>query len=244
MSEANNFIFVYPNYRVNAFGFLPGAEIAADRKSDFNPGLLDQQESLIWTHKYIKQFGGDPTTVTIWGQSAGGGSVVAQVIASGGKTNPPLFSKALASSPSWPKKYRYNAPEAQNAYDTMAELSGCASKNSLACLKSVDVQTIRWTRTPAQTRHMKGRKKSKHGVVVGSIMKLGCIYSRYFAGRMCPETKSAHVSNNMEERVILLLSRRSLGRTLQLIRCSGNISRDVLVVAATLINSCILSFTS
>ncbi|OBT55213.1 hypothetical protein VE04_05146 [Pseudogymnoascus sp. 24MN13] len=35
VSEANNFIFVYPNYRVNAFGFLPGAKIAAD-KSDFN----------------------------------------------------------------------------------------------------------------------------------------------------------------------------------------------------------------
>lgn len=120
----------------------------------------------------------------------------------------------------------------------MAELTGCAGKNSLACLKSVDVQTIQWTRTPAQTRHIKGRKKSKHGVVVGSIMKLGCIYSRYFAGRMCPETKSAHLSNNnglnIEERVILLLSRRSLGRTLQLIRYSGNISRDVLVVAATL----------
>ncbi|KFY76095.1 hypothetical protein V499_04110 [Pseudogymnoascus sp. VKM F-103] len=41
VSEANNFIFVYPNYRVNAFGFLPGAKIAADRKSDFNLGLLD-----------------------------------------------------------------------------------------------------------------------------------------------------------------------------------------------------------
>ncbi|OBT69896.1 hypothetical protein VE03_00662 [Pseudogymnoascus sp. 23342-1-I1] len=143
VSEANNFIFVYPNYRVNTFGFLPGKEIAASPTSDLNPGLLDQQAALIWTNKYIEQFGGDPKNVSIWGQSAGGGSVVAQVIANGGKTHPPLFSRALASSPFWPKAYKYNEPEAQNLYDTMAKLTGCAGKNSLACLKAVDVQTLR-----------------------------------------------------------------------------------------------------
>ncbi|KFY70392.1 hypothetical protein V499_09209 [Pseudogymnoascus sp. VKM F-103] len=143
VSESNNIIFVYPNYRVNTFGFLPGREIAASKTSDLNPGLLDQQAALIWTHKYIKQFGGDPKNVSIWGQSAGGGSVVAQVIANGGKTHPPLFTKALASSPFWPKAYKYNEPEAQALYDTMAKLTGCEGKNSLACLKAVDVQTLR-----------------------------------------------------------------------------------------------------
>ena len=96
---------------VNAFGFLPGAEIAADPASDLNPGLLDQEAALIWTNKYIEKFGGDASNVTIWGQSAGAGSVVAQVIANGGRTNPPLFSKALTSSPFWPKTYNYDAPE-------------------------------------------------------------------------------------------------------------------------------------
>jgi hypothetical protein len=93
VSDENNFIFVYPNYRVNAFGFLPGKEIASSPTSDLNPGLLDQQASLIWTNKYIEAFGGDPKNVSIWGQSAGAGSVVAQVIANAGNTNPPLFSK-------------------------------------------------------------------------------------------------------------------------------------------------------
>jgi carboxylesterase type B len=143
VSTSNNFIFVYPNYRVNAFGFLPGAEVGADSKSDLNAGLLDQQAALQWTNKYIEKFGGDPKNVTIWGQSAGGGSVVAQVIANGGKTNPPLFSKALASSPFWPKTYHYAAPEAQWIYDTMVNLTGCAGPESLKCLKAVDVQTIR-----------------------------------------------------------------------------------------------------
>lgn len=81
--------------------------------------------------------------MSIWGQSAGAGSVVAQVIANGGQTNPPLFSKALASSPFWPKTYEYDAPEAQAIYDSLANMAGCAGPESLKCLKSVDVQTIR-----------------------------------------------------------------------------------------------------
>ena len=83
VSASNDIVFVYPNYRVNAFGFLPGSEIASSPTSDLNPGLLDQQAALIWTREYIAQFGGDPGDVTIWGQSAGAGSVVAQAIATG-----------------------------------------------------------------------------------------------------------------------------------------------------------------
>jgi hypothetical protein len=69
--------------------------------------------------------------------------VVAQVIANGGKTNPPLFSKALASSPFWPKTYRYDSREAQAIYDSFAKLAGCTGPGSLACLKRADVQTLR-----------------------------------------------------------------------------------------------------
>jgi len=92
VSNENDFIFAYPNYRVNAFGFLPGMEIADDSQSDLNPGLLDQQAALQWTHKYIAHFGGNARNVTIWGQSAGGGSVVAQAIANRGHTEPKLFT--------------------------------------------------------------------------------------------------------------------------------------------------------
>ncbi|KAH8648990.1 putative carboxylesterase [Tricladium varicosporioides] len=143
VSSQNNLLFIYPNYRLNAFGLLPGKEIAKDRNSDLNVGLLDQQAVLRWTKRYIEKFGGDPSDVTVWGQSAGGGSVVAQVIANGGRTSPPLFKKALASSPFWPKTYRYDAPEAQSIYDKLANLTGCAGKESLKCLKALDAQTIR-----------------------------------------------------------------------------------------------------
>ncbi|KAI9155070.1 Para-nitrobenzyl esterase [Paramyrothecium foliicola] len=136
-------LFVYPSYRVNAFGFLAGAQVAADPESDPNVGLRDQRAVLRWVKKNIRVFGGDPDNITVWGQSAGGGSVVAQVIATpAGEENPP-FKNALASSPFWPKTYRHDGPENQEIYDTLANLTGCAGPDSLQCLKTVDVQTIR-----------------------------------------------------------------------------------------------------
>ncbi|KAI0022170.1 carboxylesterase [Xylariomycetidae sp. FL0641] len=142
VSAGNDMISVYANYRVNAFGFLPGREVAADPSSDANAGLLDQQAVLRWTRKHIAQFGGDPEQVTIWGQSAGGGSVLAQAVAHGNQ-DPPLFRNALASSPFWPKTPAVDSPEAQWQYDTFARLANCSGQESLACLKRADVQTLR-----------------------------------------------------------------------------------------------------
>lgn len=141
VTQTTELLFVYPNYRVNAFGLLPGKEIGDDPFSDLNPGLLDQEAVLKWVNKYIQNFGGDPQSVSVWGASAGAGSVVAQAIAR--KHNPPLINKALTSSPFWEKTYRYDAPEAQSVFDMLATLTGCAGPNSLQCLKAVDVQKIR-----------------------------------------------------------------------------------------------------
>ncbi|KAE8149449.1 alpha/beta-hydrolase [Aspergillus avenaceus] len=144
VSNLNDYVVLYPNYRVNAFGFLPGKAIKDSPTSDLNPGLLDQQYVLKWVQQHIHHFGGDPHNVTIWGQSAGGGSVVAQVLTSGHGTQPKLFSKALASSPFWPKTYTYDSPEAEAIYDHLTNLTGCAnSPDPLTCLKTVDVQSIR-----------------------------------------------------------------------------------------------------
>lgn len=143
VSDSNDFITVYTNYRLNAFGFLPGVEIASSPTSDLNPGLLDQQAALMWTQKHIAKFGGDPRNVTIAGQSAGGGSVLAQVIANSGKTDPPLFSKAFVSSPFWPKQYKYDSVEAQDIYNNFTSLANCTGPDSLACLKRADLQVLR-----------------------------------------------------------------------------------------------------
>jgi len=140
----NDFVMVYPNYRLNAFGFLPGKALKDAPDADLNVGLLDQQAALVWVQNNIEKFGGNPQDVTIWGQSAGGGSVVAHTIANGGRTSPKLFSKAIASSPYWPKQRQYNDTVSEATYNKLVGLVGCTNaSDTLYCLRSVDGAAIR-----------------------------------------------------------------------------------------------------
>lgn len=72
---------------------------------------------------------------------------MAQAIARAGAEDrpPPLFRRALASSPFWPKTYGYASPQAQAVYDQFSALAGCGTggAGSLECLKRADVQTLR-----------------------------------------------------------------------------------------------------
>jgi para-nitrobenzyl esterase len=66
-------VFVSINYRVGVFGFLAHPELSkeAPYQSSGNYGLLDMVAALQWVHDNISEFGGDPSRVTIAGQSAG-----------------------------------------------------------------------------------------------------------------------------------------------------------------------------
>lgn len=70
-------VLVSINYRLGVFGFLchPALSEESAHHVSGNYGILDQIEALKWIRKNISQFGGDPNNVTIFGQSAGAGSV-------------------------------------------------------------------------------------------------------------------------------------------------------------------------
>lgn len=72
-------IFVNLNYRVGPLGFLSHPELSAEsgHHASGNYGFLDQIAALRWVRDNIAQFGGDPSNVTIAGQSAGSMSVIA-----------------------------------------------------------------------------------------------------------------------------------------------------------------------
>lgn len=57
-----------------------------------NAGILDQQFALQWVQNHIEKFGGDPRKVTIFGVSAGGGSVMLHDMAYGGAQGTSLFT--------------------------------------------------------------------------------------------------------------------------------------------------------
>ncbi|KAH7409040.1 liver carboxylesterase 1 precursor [Cadophora sp. MPI-SDFR-AT-0126] len=67
-----NVVVVTLNYRTNAFGFSASPELPTGQQ---NAGFLDQRKALTWVQTNIQAFGGDPSKVTIFGESAGGLSV-------------------------------------------------------------------------------------------------------------------------------------------------------------------------
>ena len=89
-------VVVSVNYRVGVFGFLTHKDLKekeGDAQGNF--GSLDQQAGLKWVQENIAAFGGDPDCVTIAGQSAGGGSVLSQMVC---PDNKGLFHRAMIMS--------------------------------------------------------------------------------------------------------------------------------------------------
>lgn len=86
-----NIILVSGNYRLSALGFLSTETL--DCPGNF--GLKDQVEILKWVNRFIPSFGGDPDSITIFGNSAGGASVNYLMQS---KLSKGLFHKAILQS--------------------------------------------------------------------------------------------------------------------------------------------------
>ena len=86
-------ILVSFNYRIGAIGFLSLNDPSLGVPG--NAGLKDQTFALKWVQRNIESFGGDKENVTIFGESAGGGSVHYHMISEHSKG---LFKKAIPMS--------------------------------------------------------------------------------------------------------------------------------------------------
>ncbi|KAK4939887.1 hypothetical protein LTR66_014965, partial [Elasticomyces elasticus] len=113
-------IYVKINYRGGAFGFLSGPEIQENGTS--NAGLYDQRLALEWVQEHISEFGGDPDRVTLFGQSAGAGSILHQITAYGGARGPVPFSQAIMASPGF-QPFPSNFQQTTLLHQYLAELN-------------------------------------------------------------------------------------------------------------------------
>ncbi|KAA1475673.1 alpha/beta-hydrolase [Dentipellis sp. KUC8613] len=134
-------IAVNIQYRLSSFGFLSGQKVKDG--GALNAGLLDQNFALQWTQKHISKFGGDPTKVSIMGESAGGGSALQHIVAHGGNTKPPLFRAAVANSPYLPFQYNYNDSIPEAIYSNIVARLNCTdSTDTLACIRQVNASDL------------------------------------------------------------------------------------------------------
>jgi len=132
-------IVVTLNYRLGSLGFLahPALTSESGDHGSGDYGLMDQQAALRWVQRNIARFGGDADDVTIFGQSAGGLSVHAQLaspLAAG------LFERAIAQSGAYAQDLPSLAA-AENQGSAFADQVGCGSQ-AAACLRALPVTTI------------------------------------------------------------------------------------------------------
>ncbi|KAJ5101220.1 carboxylesterase family protein-like protein [Penicillium angulare] len=138
-------------YRLGALGFMNSEEVAKEGYT--NLGLKDQRLALHWIQENIRAFGGmiealnfkwvladletgDPSKVTIWGQSAGAESVGFHIRAFDGRDDGLFRAAIMESGPVMPHNPLNLTKVYQSRYDGIVHESGCkGEKNTLACLR-------------------------------------------------------------------------------------------------------------
>ncbi|KAM5532515.1 hypothetical protein V8D89_013802 [Ganoderma adspersum] len=135
-------VYVSFNYRVGPFGFPQGTE--AGQLGAVNLGLKDQLAAISWVQKHISAFGGDPTKITLFGQSAGSVSIADLYLNAGlenyGVRGAIMESGAAETVP------LYNASRRDLIWDTFAtNITGCedlALGSTFSCLRNATTSAL------------------------------------------------------------------------------------------------------
>ncbi len=135
------------NYRIGALGFLAHPSLTAEdaHGSSGNYGLLDQQAALAWVKANLAAFHGDPSVVTIFGESAGAISVGAHIVS---PLSDGLFHRALAESgTAYLITTALKDPSTPGVEDS-AEEHGVAFSTKLGCTGAAALECMR-AKSPA-----------------------------------------------------------------------------------------------
>uniref|UniRef100_A0A8C5MYQ1 Carboxylic ester hydrolase n=1 Tax=Leptobrachium leishanense TaxID=445787 RepID=A0A8C5MYQ1_9ANUR len=130
LSALENVVVVTLQYRLGILGFMSDGT----KEASGNYGFLDQVAALHYVQENIKDFGGDPHCVTIFGESAGGVSVSALVLSPLAKG---LFHRAIAESGTavLPGLMSSSQEQITASVNVISNISGCDPASLIACLK-------------------------------------------------------------------------------------------------------------
>ena len=137
-------IVVTVNYRLGVFGFLS----TEDSSAPGNYGLWDQRLAIQWVKENIENFGGNPQSITIFGESAGGGSVAMQSIS---PTNAGLFQRTIMQSGSmfspWsfvhsPLKILLTVAQTAECASDVIDETAAEKAKIIECLRGIDATKL------------------------------------------------------------------------------------------------------
>ncbi|KAI9372125.1 Carboxylesterase family-domain-containing protein [Aspergillus egyptiacus] len=133
-ASRNDVVVVTVNYRLGALGFLSTGNLTTG-----SYGIRDQILALEWVQQHIAAFGGDPSRVTIFGQSAGGQSVIAVLSSTAARG---LFSGALVQSAPVDLPWYTREVYSELVAPHVAQAVGCGNATTteaslVSCLRSV-----------------------------------------------------------------------------------------------------------
>ena len=139
VQKQSDIIMLTINYRLNMYGFMDFSSVPGGENFGTAPcnGLLDQAMALRWVHENIAAFGGDPDNVTIFGQSAGGGSVSILPVM---KEENQYFQKVIAQSGSTTLAFPVDCESAQGKTKALLEFTGCKTMDDIMALSEEELQ--------------------------------------------------------------------------------------------------------
>ncbi|KAH6632903.1 Alpha/Beta hydrolase protein [Boeremia exigua] len=140
LADYEDIIVVTTNYRTNVFGFAASPELPLAER---NLGFLDQRFALDWVQRNIHAFGGDPSKVTVFGESAGGFSVDALLTSYPKNSKPPFRAAILQSG-----QYSYRAAPPMSsvpAWDNLTASLRCPGTygTNLTCVRAANATDIK-----------------------------------------------------------------------------------------------------
>ncbi|WP_083912564.1 carboxylesterase/lipase family protein [Corynebacterium lubricantis] len=135
LSLSTNVVYISVNFRLGVLGYLDLRSIGDDCVA--NPALRDQILALQWVQDNAAAFGGDPDSVTIMGESAGGASVISLMTAPSARG---LFHRAIAQSP--PTGAVHSRLQAAWWATRLLDSMGMSRLSSLEELREVDATEL------------------------------------------------------------------------------------------------------